>query len=113
MAGARAAPGGRSAGFPLRVRVLSAFLMLSAITLTLGVFAARSIGHSAGTVAAVSDHALIATSYTRSAAASFVAMEAAFARRRLAPDAAAREAEEDRIAALAASVAEDLRIVAD
>jgi HAMP domain-containing protein len=113
MAGASAEPGRKGAGFSLRLHIFLAFVLLSAITLGLGVFAARSVGHSGGTVAAIFDRALIATSYTRSAAAGFAAMDAAFARRRLAADAPARQTEEDRIAELAAAMAEDLKIVAD
>jgi PAS domain S-box-containing protein len=113
MAGAGAEPGGRGAGFSLRLRIFAAFALLAAITLGLGAFAARSVGHSGETVAAIFDRALIATSYTRSAAAGFVAMDAAFARRRLALDAPGRQAEEDRIGGLAALMADDLGIIAD
>ncbi len=106
-------PGGRSAGFSLRLRIFSGFLLLVAITVGLGVFAAQSVGRAGATVAAIFDQALIATSYTRSAAASFAAMDAALARRRLASTPHARRVEEDRIAGLVELVAEDLRIVAD
>jgi two-component sensor histidine kinase/HAMP domain-containing protein len=106
-------PGGRSAGFSLRLRIFSGFLLLAAITVGLGVFAAQSVGRAGATVAAIFDQALIATSYTRSAAASFAAMDAALARRRLASTPHARRVEEDRIAGLVDLVAEDLRIVAD
>ncbi|CAA9217683.1 MAG: hypothetical protein AVDCRST_MAG08-479 [uncultured Acetobacteraceae bacterium] len=106
-------PEGRSAGFSLRLRIFSGFLLLAAITVGLGVFAAQGVGRSGATVAAIFDQALMATSYTRSAAASFTAMDAAFARRRLASTPHARLVEEDRIAGLADLVAEDLRIVTD
>jgi two-component sensor histidine kinase/HAMP domain-containing protein len=109
----RATPGERGAGFSLRLRIFSSFLLLAAITAGLGAFAARGVGRSGATVAAIFDQALMATSYTRAAAANFAAMEAAFVRRRLAPGPDARRAEGDRFDGLAELVAGDLRIVAD
>ena len=105
----RLAPG----GLTLRLRLLAAFCALSVITLSLGSFSVRSVGRSGAMVAAIFDRALISTSYARSAAAGFAAMEAAFAEARLAEGGGARQAKRDRIAHLAELLAADLGIAAE
>jgi PAS domain-containing protein len=102
----RLAPG----GLTLRLRLLAAFCALSVITLGLGAFSVRSVGRSGAMVAAIFDRALISTSYARSAASGFAAMEAAFAESRLPGGDAARRS---RISELAELLAADLRIAAE
>lgn len=100
-------------GWSLRLRLLAAFCALSAITLGLGAFSVRSVGHSGAMVSAIFDGALMSTSYARSAASGFATMEAAFAEFRLSDDQAARQAQRARIAELAELVMADLGIAAE
>ena len=99
-------------GFSLRTRILAAFCAAALITLALGLFAVRSVERSGGIVVGIFGQGLIATSYARSAAANFAAMEAALARRRLATGAGSRDAEEKRISGLAGLAFDDLGIAA-
>ncbi len=109
----RTGPLAKGVSFSLRLRILFGFALMAAVTAGLGLSAAQSVDRSGALGAAVFDHALTATSLARSAEAGVAAMDAAFLRRRLAPTAGARQAEEERVAALAKRVAEDLRTVAD
>ena len=104
--------GHAGAGLLLRTRILAAFCIAALITLALGAFAVRRVERSGGIVVDIFGQGLIATSYARSAAANFVAMEAAFARRHLATEAGSRDAEERRLSELAALTFDDLGIAA-
>ncbi len=104
--------GHAGAGLSLRTRILPAFCTAALITLALGVFAVRSVERSGGIVVDIFGQGLIATSYARSAAANFAAMDAAFARRHLATEAGSRDAEERRLSELAALTFDDLGIAA-
>ncbi len=72
----------RISGQSLRLRIGASFAALSLIILLLGIFAASRAARSGDAAAAIFDRALIATSYARSAADGFSAMEARFYRDR-------------------------------
>src|SRR4051812_17994795 len=98
-------------GTSLRLRILAGFGVMSLIAAALGLFAINSVARSGGIVVEIFGHALIATSYTRSAAAGFTAMDAVLSRWRLAAP-GGRAGEAAQFEELAATTAADLDIAA-
>ena len=98
----------------IRIQILVAFLIMSAITSTLGFCAALGINQAGILVSETFDKSLMSINFARSAAADFAGMEAALARRWvLVADPIARSALDERIETLAASMKEDLSIAAE
>ena len=104
----RRRPGG--GGLSLRLRIVAAFSALALITLGLGAFAIRSVEQSGGIVVDIFGRSLIATSYARSAAANFAALDAALERLRAGTEG---EAPRLRAAELTETIFADLRIARD
>ena len=100
-------------GGTIRGRILLAFLMLSAITVLLGGYAALGIAATGQLVDKTYDRSLMSINYARAAAADFAAIQAAVARARLATDPGERQAQEGRIASLVETFGEDLGIAAE
>src|SRR5437868_450280 len=75
----------------IRTQIVIACLAFSTISATLGGYAALGIHHAGDLVARTFDESLMSINYARAAAADFAAMRAAFARRLLSVDAAARK----------------------
>ena len=70
----------------IRGRILFAFLIMSVITVALGVYAAHGISRAGILVAKTFDESLISINYARAASADFAGMRAAYARRWIASD---------------------------
>jgi diguanylate cyclase (GGDEF)-like protein len=96
----------------IRGRILVAFLIMSAITASLGVYAIFGIRHAGVLVDKTFDESLMSINYARAAAADFAAMRAAFARQWIASDPSMRADLDNQIERLSASLAEDLQIAA-
>jgi diguanylate cyclase (GGDEF)-like protein len=86
----RAAARAISLVMTIRGRILIAFLVMSAITATLGGYASLTIRGAGTLVDKTFDESLMSINYARAAAADFAAMQAAFARRWATSDAAMR-----------------------
>jgi nitrogen fixation/metabolism regulation signal transduction histidine kinase len=97
----------------IRGRILAAFLAMSVITGTLGLYSAQGIDRAGVLVAKTYDHSLMSINYARAAAADFAAMQAAFARRWVAADADLRRQIDEKVEKLEKSLAEDLAIAAE
>ncbi len=82
----------------IRGRILVAFLLMSAITASLGDYAILGIKDAGVLVDKTYDQSLMSINYARAAAADFAAMRAVFARRWIAddPDMRAKLDREDR-----------------
>ncbi|MCP1548661.1 MULTISPECIES: EAL domain-containing protein [Methylorubrum] len=100
-------------GRTIRGRIFLAFLMLSAITASLGGYAAFGIMTTGALVDKTYDRSLMAINYARAAATDLAMLQAAVARARLAGDSSERRTLEARIEALTQSFEEDLEIAAD
>jgi len=94
----------------IRGRILIAFLVMSAITATLGGYASLGIRGAGVLVDKTFDQSLMSINYARAAAADFAAMQAAFARRWATRETMARNALDDDIKALSKTFADDLGI---
>ena len=97
----------------IRGQILVAFLLMSAVSGTVGFYAARGIRHASVLVAETFDKSLMSINYARAAAADFTAMEAAFARRWTASDPRAQAKFDQKIDGLMRSLADDLAIAAE
>jgi diguanylate cyclase (GGDEF)-like protein len=97
----------------IRGRILVAFLAMSVITGTLGIYSASGIKRAGVLVAKTYDHSLMSINYARAAAADFAAMQAAFARRSVASDPELRRQIDGRVRALEKTLADDLAIAAE
>jgi diguanylate cyclase (GGDEF)-like protein len=97
----------------IRGRILIAFLAMSVITGALGGYAALGMMRAGVLVAKTFDESLMSINYARAAAADFAAMQAAFARRSIASDAAVVSRLDEIIDGLEQSLKEDLQIAAE
>ena len=96
------------------MQILAAFLIMSAITAALGLYAAAGIKQAGVLVTETFDRSLMSINYARAAAADFAGLQAAVARRwALRDDPLARAADEARIEAFATSMAQDLEIASE
>jgi diguanylate cyclase (GGDEF)-like protein len=106
-------------GFPrilvgsIKGRIFVAFLAMSVITGILGAYAVYDLRREGALVQVTFDKSLMAINYARAASADFNAIQAAFARRLLAADRAARVVLDDKIAELQKSLNEDLSIAVE
>ena len=100
-------------GRTIRGRIFLAFLMLSAITGGLGLYAAHGIVTTGALVDKTYDRSLMSINYARAAAADLAAIQATVARARLVNDGQDRRALEERIEALAQSFEEDLGVATE
>src|SRR5580698_2923570 len=96
----------------IRGRILVAFLIMSMITATLGVYTTMGVRNAGMLVDKTFDESLMSINYARAAATDFASMRAAFARRWIATDAATRTQLDDEIEKLGKSLSEDLDIAA-
>ena len=94
----------------IRGRIVIAFLVMSAITGTLGLSAASSIRRADELVSQTFDRSLMSINYARAAATDFAGMRSVEARRWLITDPAARAALDERLVSLQRLLAEDLEI---
>ncbi|WP_236960581.1 EAL domain-containing protein [Methylobacterium durans] len=97
----------------IRGRIFVAFLIMSLITAALGIFATLGIRQAGDLVQRTYDQSLMSINYARAAAADFAKMRAAFARRALATDPAARAKLDEEIAELLTTLLEDLTIAVE
>ncbi|WP_245516703.1 EAL domain-containing protein [Methylobacterium segetis] len=97
----------------IRGRIFVAFLIMSLITGALGLYATLGIRKAGDLVQRTYDQSLMSINYARAAAADFAKMRAAFARRSLTADAAARTKLDEEIAELATTLLEDLTIAVE
>src|SRR5215470_9091267 len=97
----------------IRGRILVAFLIMSAIAASLGVYAVFGIRHAGILVDKTFDESLMSINYARAAAADFAGMRAAFMRQWIATDPSMRAELGKQIDKLSASLAEDLQIATD
>ena len=98
----------------IRMQILVAFLIMSAITSTLGFSAAWGINQAGILVGETFDKSLMSINFARAASADFAGMEAALARRWvLLADPQAQSALDERIEVLAKSMNQDLLIAAE
>ena len=92
--------------------MLTALLIMSAITVLHGSYTALTIRHAGSLVAETFDKSLMSINYARAAAADFGTMQAALARRPASAEAAVQDDLDTRIETLARSLHEDLDIAA-
>ena len=97
----------------IRGRIFVAFLVMSLITGSLGIYATLGIRQAGDLVQRTYDQSLMSINFARAAAADFAKMRAAFARRPLAADAAQRQRLDDEIAELTTTLLEDLTIAVE
>ncbi|KAB1073927.1 EAL domain-containing protein [Methylobacterium planeticum] len=97
----------------IRGRIFVAFLIMSLITGALGLYATLGIRQAGVLVNRTYDQSLMSINYARAAATDFAKMRAAFVRRTIAPDAAARTRLDEELADLAINLAEDLTIAVE
>src|SRR3954447_21090006 len=97
----------------IRTGILIFCLAMSRIAAALGGHATLGIRHAGDLVAKTFDESLMSINYARAAGADFAAMRAAFARRLLSDEAAARSELSAEIDLLAKALAEDLTIAAE
>ena len=97
----------------IRGRILVAFLAMSVITATLGIYSAQGINRAGILVTKTFDHSLMSINYARAAAADFALMQATFARLWVVSDPEMREQIDDKIRTLEKSLAEDLTVAAE
>src|SRR5580698_5235739 len=96
----------------IRGRILVAFLIMSMITATLGVYTTMGVRNAGMLVDKTFDESLMSINYARAAATDFASMRAAFARRWIENDANTRREFETEIDTLGKSLLEDLDIAA-
>ena len=94
----------------IRGRILIAFMVMSMITASLGVYATFGIRDAGVLVDKTFDESLMSINYARAAATDFAAMRAAFARLWIANDTATRAKLDNDIKDLAKTLDEDLTI---
>ncbi len=94
----------------IRGQILLAFLVMTAITGTIGLHASFRIKHGGTLVTRTYDNSLMAINYARAASADFALMQLAAARYTQAPDERLRSDLEAQFNALRRSLAEDLAI---
>jgi diguanylate cyclase (GGDEF)-like protein/PAS domain S-box-containing protein len=94
----------------IRGRILIAFMVMSTITASLGVYATFGIRDAGVLVDKMFDESLMSINYARAAATDFAAMRAAFARLWIANDAATRAKLDSDIKELGKTLDEDLTI---
>jgi diguanylate cyclase (GGDEF)-like protein len=94
----------------IRGRILVAFLIMSAITGTLGYYAVRGIKDTGVLVDKTYDQSLMSINFARATATDFNAMRAAFARLWIASDPAMRTHLEQELLALHKTLQEDLAV---
>ena len=94
----------------IRGRILVAFLLMSAITASLGGYAIWGIQDAGVLVRKTFDQSLMSINYARAAATDFAAMRAVFARRWIADDPDLRASLDEQIEGLAKTLRDDLRI---
>ncbi len=97
----------------IRRQILLAFLIMTAITGTIGLHASYRIDHGGALVTETYDGSLMAINYARAAAADFALMQVAAARYGQAPDERTRAALKARLVELRRSLNEDLEIAAE
>ena len=96
----------------IRGRILVAFLLMSAITASLGGYAIWGIQDAGILVRKTFDQSLMSINYARAAATDFAAMRAVFARRWIADDPDMRASLDEQIEGLAKTLRDDLKIAA-
>src|SRR5580698_1857631 len=96
----------------IRGRILVAFLIMSMITATLGVYTTMGVRNAGMLVDKTFDESLMSINYARAAATDFASMRAAFARRWIATDPNMRRTLADEMDKLGKSLSEDLDIAA-
>ena len=96
----------------IRGRILVAFLLMSAITASLGGYAIWGIQDAGILVRKTFDQSLMSINYARAAATDFAAMRAVFARRWIADDPDMRASLDEQIESLAKTLRDDLKIAA-
>ena len=96
----------------IRGRILVAFLLMSAITASLGGYAIWGIQDAGVLVRKTFDQSLMSINYARAAATDFAAMRAVFARRWIADDPDMRASLDQQIEVLAKTLRDDLKIAA-
>ena len=96
----------------IRGRILVAFLLMSAITASLGGYAIWGIQDAGILVRKTFDQSLMSINYARAAATDFAAMRAVFARRWIAGDPDMRANLDEQIESLAKTLRDDLKIAA-
>jgi Four helix bundle sensory module for signal transduction len=79
----------------IRGRIIIAFLITSVITGVLGAYATMNIRRAGVLVEKTFDQSLMSINYARAAATDFAAMQAAFARRLMASNAAPHERDQN------------------
>jgi diguanylate cyclase (GGDEF)-like protein len=94
----------------IRGRILFAFLIMSVITGTLGIFAIHDLRWEGSLVSKTFDKSLMSINYARAASADFNAIQAAFARRLFAQDREARDHLDAKIEELEKNLDDDLSI---
>ena len=94
----------------IKGRILVAFLIMSVITGTLGVFAIYDLRREGSLVSSTFDKSLMSINYARAASADFNAIQAAFARRLFTPDREARDHLDAKIEDLEKNLEDDLSI---
>ncbi|HZP75527.1 MAG TPA: EAL domain-containing protein [Pseudolabrys sp.] len=97
-------------GMTIRGRILIAFMVMAALTATLGGYASLGIRGAGILVDKTFDESLMSINYARAAAADFAAMQAAFARRWTSTDAATRAKLDGEINTLTRTLAADLGV---
>ena len=97
----------------IRGRILIAFLIMSAITATLGLSAASSIRRADELVSRTFDRSLMSINYARAAATDFAGMRATDARRWTTTDPELQAHLDERLVTLQRSLTEDLEIAVD
>ncbi|NEU14121.1 EAL domain-containing protein [Methylobacterium sp. BTF04] len=97
----------------IRGRILVAFLIMSAITATLGLSAASSIRRADELVSQTFDRSLMSINYARAAATDFAAMRATDARRWMTADPLLQAQLDERLATLQHALSEDLEIAVE
>ncbi len=94
----------------IRGRILVAFLIMSAITATLGGYSVLNMQNAGALVRKTFDESLMSINYARAAATDFATMRAVFARRWIADDAAMRADLDRQIDSLTRTLNEDLDV---
>jgi diguanylate cyclase (GGDEF)-like protein len=100
-------------GGTIRGWILLAFLAMSVITGTLGVYTTLGIKNAGVLVTKTFDQSLMSINYARAAAADFASMQAAIARRWIATDPDVRHKLDRKVATLEQSLVDDLAIAAE
>ena len=97
----------------IRSQILLAFLVMSVITASLGVFSVRDLEREGALVDRTYDRSLMSINFARAAAADFNALQATIARRALTKDPAARAVYDRTVAQLEATTDDDLSVAVE